>query len=152
MVISVTGCSTWMRVFISRKKNSLVVGVDHELDRAGAAIALLGGERDRGRAHGAPGLFGQLGRRRLLDDLLIAALDRAVALEQVHGAAVAEAEHLDLDVARLGDEALEVDGAVAERALGHLLGRLDHAAQLLGLVDPLHADAAAAAAALTRSG
>ena len=48
-------------------------------------------------------------------------------------------------MARLGNEALEVDGAVAKRALRHLLGRPDHCAQLLGLFDPLHADAAATA-------
>ena len=39
-------------------------------------------------------------RGRLLDHLLVAALQRAVALEQVHGIAVPVGEHLDLDVAR----------------------------------------------------
>ena len=40
------------------------------------------------------------GRRRLLDDLLVAALDGALALEEVHDGAVRVAEDLDLDVAR----------------------------------------------------
>src|SRR5262245_6959550 len=55
--------------------------VDHELDRAGPTVALLGGERDRGLAHRASRFFRQIGRRGLFDDLLIATLDRAVALE-----------------------------------------------------------------------
>ena len=39
VIISVTGCSTWMRVFISMKKNSPRRVVVEELDRAGAAVA-----------------------------------------------------------------------------------------------------------------
>jgi hypothetical protein len=39
------------------------------------------------------------GRRRFLDHLLVAALQRAVALEQMHSIAVRVAEHLHLDMA-----------------------------------------------------
>jgi hypothetical protein len=46
---------------------------------------------------------------RLLDHLLVAALDRALALPQVDGVAVRIAQHLDLDVARLLDELLDED-------------------------------------------
>src|SRR5260370_35943375 len=45
------------------------------------------------------------------------ALQRAIALEQVHGTAVAIAEHLDLDVPRRGYVLLDQDLAVAERRL-----------------------------------
>ncbi len=41
------------------------------------------------------------GRGRFFEDLLVAALQRAVALAQMHGIAPAVAEDLDLDVARL---------------------------------------------------
>ena len=58
------------------------------------------------------------GRRRLLDDLLVAALDRAFALAQVDDVAVLVAEHLDLDVARVLDELLDEDAVVAEARLG----------------------------------
>ena len=58
------------------------------------------------------------GRGRLLHDLLVAALQRAVALAQVDGVALAVAEHLDLDVARLGEVLLEIDAVVAEGGLG----------------------------------
>ena len=55
------------------------------------------------------------GRRAFLDDLLMAALHRALALEQVHDVAVVVGEDLDLDVARALDQALDVQRAVAER-------------------------------------
>ncbi len=53
-------------------------------------------------------------RRRLFDDLLMAALQGAVALAEVHDVAVVVGEHLDLDVARLLQELLHVDLGVAE--------------------------------------
>ena len=55
---------------------------------------------------------------RLLPDLLVAALQRAVALAEMDGLAGAVAEHLDLDVARLLEIFLDVDGVVAEGGLG----------------------------------
>ncbi len=55
-------------------------------------------------------------RRRLLDDLLVAALDRALPLEQMHHVAVGVAEDLHLDVPRGVEVALEEHGAVAEAA------------------------------------
>ena len=54
----------------------------------------------------------------LLPDLLVAALQRAVALAEMDGLALAVAEHLNLDVTRLFEIFLEIDGVVAERRLG----------------------------------
>jgi hypothetical protein len=54
------------------------------------------------------------GEGRLLDELLVAPLDRALALAEVHDAAVRVGQHLDLDVARLDHGSLEVDRRVAE--------------------------------------
>jgi hypothetical protein len=48
-----------------------------ELDGAGGVIIHGLGERDRLLAHLAAGLFVEERRRRLLDDLLVTALDRA---------------------------------------------------------------------------
>jgi hypothetical protein len=53
-------------------------------------------------------------RRRLLDHLLVAALDRALALAEVDDVAVLVGQHLDLDVARLLDELLDEHAVVAE--------------------------------------
>ena len=87
-----------------------------------------------------------------LDDLLEATLDRAVTLVQVHRVAVAEAEHLNLDVSRLGDVALEIHGTVTERPRRHRLGRLDRLGEVFRLVDAPHADPAASGGSLHQQG
>ena len=90
-----------------------------ELDRAGAEIAEL---RASPCATTSPicVALGGVERRGggLLPHLLVAALQRAVALAEMDGVAVAVAEHLDLDVARLGEILLDIDRVVAERGLG----------------------------------
>ena len=48
----------------------------------------------------------------------MAALDRALALAEVHDVAVVVAEDLELDVARVLEILLDVDVAVAEGGLG----------------------------------
>ena len=65
-----------------------------------------------------------------LEQLLMAALDRALALAEVHDGAVVIAEHLELDVARALDVLLDVDVADAERRLGLALRGLERLAQL----------------------
>ena len=82
----------------------------------------------------------------LLDQLLVAALDRAVALAEVDDGAVLVGEHLDLDVARVGQVALEVDGVVGEELLALARGALEGVLEL-GL---LQRDAEALAAAAAR--
>ena len=57
------------------------------------------------------------GRGRLLEQLLVAALDGAVALAQVHAVAVLVGQHLELDVPRVLHVPLQVHLAVAERRL-----------------------------------
>ncbi len=76
------------------------------------------GERDRLLAHGAPRLLVEQRRGRLLDHLLIAALDRAFALAEVDDVAVLVADELDLDVARIDDELLDEHAIIAEGGLG----------------------------------
>ena len=73
------------------------------------------------RAHLAAHLVGHRDRGRLFDQLLVAALDRALALAQVHDVAVMIAEDLELDVARRLEILLDVDVADAERRLGFAL-------------------------------
>ena len=55
------------------------------------------------------------GRGALFDDLLMAALERTLALEEVHDIAVVVCEDLQLDVARPFDETLHVECPIAER-------------------------------------
>ena len=102
----------------------------HEPDAVGAkALAGVGDEFDRARADVIDRLrradrraADRLARRLVharrggfLDHLLVAALERAVALEQVDDIAVAVAEHLHFDMARAVDPFLEQDAVVAER-------------------------------------
>ncbi len=54
---------------------------------------------------------GQHGRGAFLPDLLVTALQRAIALAEMDGAAAAVAEDLDFDVARLLEIFLEIDRA-----------------------------------------
>ena len=142
VTISVTQCSTWTRVFISRKKYSPLL--EQPLDRPRAGVV----DRRRGLggdlADPGPQLLVHGRRRRLLDQLLVAALQRAVALAEVDHVAVLVGQHLHLDVTGVGQVALEVDGGVAEELLA-LPGRaLEGVLQLvLGQGD---AEALAAAA------
>ena len=110
----------------------LEAGVDlEEVERAvrrpqelaGRGVAQPGGRRDPDRlvVQVAPLGRGQARRRRLLDQLLVAALERAVALAEGDDTAGRVAQELDLDVAGRPDLALQVDGPVAEGRQG--LGR-----------------------------
>ena len=92
----------------------IAVAVDDELDRAGRAVSDRLRERHRLRAHRRPRRRVEERARRLLDDLLVAALDRAFALAEMHDVAVRVAQHLDLDVARLLDVFLDEDAVVGE--------------------------------------
>ncbi len=94
---SVTVCSTWMRGFISMK-TWLLSRVEEELDGACVAVADLTGEADRVRADPVAQCGVEVGRGGQLDDLLVSALQRAVALEEVDDVALAVGEDLYLDV------------------------------------------------------
>src|SRR5262249_5858185 len=75
----------------------------------------------------------------LLPDLLIAALQRAVALAQMDSAAVAVAQHLDFDVARVREIFLEIKRVVAERGLGLSARSRQRGDELVRPVRHLHA-------------
>ncbi len=83
------------------------------------------------------------GRGGFLEHLLVAALERAVALAEVDRAAFAVAEHLELDVARVGEIFLHVDGVVAERRARFRRGLAHRAFEIVAVLDHLHAAAAA---------
>ncbi len=118
--------------------------VGDELDRPRAFVAHGLGRSHRGAAHRLAGLLVHAGSRGFLDHLLVAPLERAVALEQVDDIAVAVAEHLHLDMARREDVFLDQHAVVAERARRLALGAFERVVELPGLVDSAHALAAAA--------
>ena len=98
-----------------------------EFDRSCAAIAHVGHcLGDTPADFGT--LFGRDDRGRgLLDHLLVAALDRTIALAQVDGRAIAVTENLKFDMAGVAEIFLHVDGVVAKGRLG-LRRRLHHQA------------------------
>src|ERR1700731_3964844 len=91
---------------------------------------------------------GARGGGAFLPDLLMAPLQRAIALPEVDGAAAAVAEHLDFDVARLLQVFFEVDRGVAERGFGLIGGGRGRQHQLVRRLRHLHAAAAAAGSRL----
>ena len=118
--------------------------VDQEFHRARAGIADRAREPDGGFAHLRAQRIGQAGRRRLLDHLLVPALDRAVAVEQVQHRAVRIGQHLHLHMARPGDIALQQQRAVAEGRGGFALRGRERPGQVLRAPDDAHAAPAAA--------
>ena len=112
------------------------VVVEEELDGARTGVADLRGQRDGRGGDRGPLLLADRGGRGLLQHLLVPALGRAVALEEVHHVAVGVAHDLHLDVAARLDVLLDEHGVVAERRarlalrgaqrLGVLGRRADH--------------------------
>ena len=84
-------------------------------------------------------------RRRLLDDLLVPSLQRAVAVAEPQRGAVRVAQDLDLDVPRMFQELLEIEVGIGEGAPGFLASDRQRIGQLR--LAPHHPHAAAAAAA-----
>src|SRR5690606_11784682 len=121
-----------------------VGGVDDELHGAGPGVVDGPRRAHRGLAHGAAHGLVHARRRRLLDDLLVAALQGAIALEQVHGVAVRVAEYLHLDVARRRHVLFHQHAAVAEGGLGLAAGAGQRGGKAVGALHPAHALAAAA--------
>src|SRR5207248_414304 len=101
-------------------------------------------QRDRLLAHRAAHLGRDERRRRFLDHLLVAALDRAFALTQIDDVAVLIAEHLDLDVPRLLDIFFDEHAVVAEAGEPLALHAIEALAHVL--LGPRKAHALAAAA------
>ncbi len=121
---------------------------DQELDGAGVLVADGAGEREAMRAQLlADGRIEVLCGRHL-DDLLVAALDRTVAFEEVDGRAESVSEDLHLDVAWTVDRLLQEDGRVAEGRGGfaHRGGGL--LVQLRRVVDTTEAASATAGGSL----
>ena len=109
VTISVTGCSTWMRA-LTLDEVEVALAIDDELDGAGVGVAgrlapaARPPRRSPSRVSGA-----KRGGGALLDQLLMAALHRAVALPQMDDVAVLVGQDLHFDVPRMLDVFLQVD-------------------------------------------
>ena len=115
-----------------------------KLDRPDADVAEL---RHGAGDHSADlfALFGvERGGGAFFPHFLVAALQRAVALAEMDGAALPVAEHLELDVARPREVFLEIEGVVAEGVLGFDPRSAQRVAQLVRVGGDLHAAPSAA--------
>ena len=120
-------------------------GIRHqELDRARAEVVDAAGGVARGLSDARPRRGIEQRRGRLLDDLLVTTLQRALALAEVHDGAVGVGEHLHLDVARPLDESLDEQRVVAEGGERDAAGRRQCGGEFVGIAGDLHALAAAA--------
>ena len=104
----------------------LAVAVQQELHRSRVAVARPRNGLGDLSAKGIARRRVDRRRRRFLDELLVFALDRALALAEVHGFAVGVGQDLEFDVPTGLDQLLEVEGRVAEGLL-RLEGRLGEA-------------------------
>ena len=82
------------------------VALDQEFDGSDPPVLNRGCGGDSGLPHLGPGRWIHQDRRRLFDDLLMAALHRALAIEKMDERTVVIADHLDLDVAGRSQVAL----------------------------------------------
>ena len=121
-----------------------VRGVGDELDRPGPDVVHGLGRLDRGPGHGGAHGIAHARRRRLLDHLLVAALQRTVALIQMDDLAVPVAKHLHLDMARTGNIAFDQHPVVTERRSPLALGAGQTGGEIGRIIDPFHTLAAAA--------
>ena len=118
--------------------------IGNELNGAGAAIADGSCRLDRGGAHLRPQLRRHARRGRFLDDLLMAALQRAIALAEMDDVAMPVGENLDFDVTGRSDIFLDQDATGAERRR-HLPDRAFEGIFEVGLLVDTAQPAAAAA-------
>ena len=111
---------------------------EQELKRARTAIPHV----EAGAHTGIANLVAQgiidTGGWRLLDDFLMAALQRAVAITEMNRIALPVRQHLNFDVARPLQEFLHVDNRRAEGGLGLGLGHLYRGEQHLFVVHHPH--------------
>ncbi len=112
---------------------------EESFDRARAAVPDGARRLDGDLADASPQLLVHGGRRRLLDELLVTALDRAVPLAEVNGVAVGVGQHLHLHVPRVLQVPLDVDRRVGEVGLALAPRGVVRSLGLVGASDDLEA-------------
>ena len=126
----------------------VAVTIDDELDCPGGTVIDSLRQCHGLLAHRLAGGFVKKRAGRFLDDFLVAPLDRALAFAQVDAVAVLVAQHLDLDMARLGDELLDEDPVIAKAGRGLVLRRLETLTRFVVVPGDPHSLAAATGAGL----
>ena len=127
-----------------QKIELLPVLVVDELDRA--CVLVPDGSRQRypGLANFFAQSFADCRCRGFFHQFLVTALQGAVALSGMDYVTERVAQHLYLDMARVGDVAFDVQAVVAKRGARLVAGGIEHLLELLGLRDNFHAAPATA--------
>ena len=120
-------------------KEERTVDIVEKLNGAGAHIVDGLGRFDSSITHGLTGFFAQPGCRGFFQNFLVTALNRAVTLGQIHAVAALVAEHLDFNVARLGQVAFYQHVRVAEGVLGFALGGSECIIKFADVLNHAHA-------------
>ena len=123
------------RVHLQKVERALL---HQELDRAGVHIADSPPALEGGGVQAGPQVRREVRGRRLLQHLLVAALQRAITVAQHHQAPGRVPEDLHLDVSRAVEIALGQQLPRAEGALRLAPRRLDGARQLVGGANQAH--------------
>src|SRR4029079_4754704 len=126
------------------------IPIEQTIHGSCGAVPDRAGGLDGDRADPGAELGVDRGRGRLLDELLVAALDRAIALAHVTDATVGVREDLHLDVAWILEIALDVDGRVREVGLALPACGLERALDVVALTDDAEALPPAARGGLDR--
>ena len=130
------------------EKVEVPASVDEKLHGPRADVAGSARHIDGGASHRRTQPRVQSGTRRFLDDLLVSALNAAVALIEMHEVALPVPEDLEFDVPRPIHELLQVHAGVSEGRLRDAPGLGEGRRKALGLGDERHPLAAAARARL----
>src|SRR3954464_7633513 len=125
---------------------------EQELGRARARVARGLRQRDSGIAEASASRGVDHGGWRLLDDLLVPTLQRALALAQMDDAALPVTEHLHLDVSRPREVTLENQPVVTECARRLAPGARNDLGQVSGALEHVHALSATAGTRLDEHG
>ena len=134
-------------VHLHEVKGRVTLGIDRveiedELHRASAFIADGMGGSGCGDTQDMAQAFRQAGGRGFLDDLLVAALQRTIAFEQVDDIAMAVGKDLHFDMARALDQLFEHDAGIAEAGLAFALGGHQRVLEVRRIMHGAHALAA----------
>ena len=116
------------------EEEKLAARVLQKLDGAGVLIAGGAGDFDGAFANDLALDFAQLRRGGDFDEFLVAALDRAIAVEKMDDVAFRIAEYLDFDMARIDESFFDENRAGAKRFFGFGNGARELAADFAGVV------------------
>ena len=103
----------------------LAVSVGEELNRSGIRVSDCFGRLDCNFSHPLAHVGVNKRRRRFFQDLLMAALNRALAFSKVNAISVLISENLNFNMPRIRDCLFKVNFVASKSTIGFTLGRCE---------------------------